>query len=67
MTLAEVALRDGDLAVGTVAELYSCISASVVGTYELLTMLDCLGNDEVCSLHVFERMIACSANEIVGG
>ena len=54
MTLAEVALRNGDLAMGTVAELDSCISTSVVGTYELLTMLDCFRNDEVGSLFVRE-------------
>ena len=54
MTLAEVALRNGDLAMRTVAELDSCISTSVVGTYELLTMLDCFRNDEVGSLFVRE-------------
>lgn len=54
VTLAEVALRNGDLAMRTVAELDSCISTSVVGTYELLTMLDCFRNDEVGSLFVRE-------------
>ena len=54
--LAEVTFCDTDLATGTVAELYACVSTSVVGTDELLTMLYCFGDDEVGSL--FERMIA---------
>ena len=50
MTLAEVALRNGDLAVGTIAELYPCVATSVVGANELLAVLYCFRNDKVGSL-----------------
>ena len=50
VTLAEVSLGDGDLAVGTVAELDPGVAARVVGTNELLAMLDGFGDDKVGSL-----------------
>ena len=50
VTLTKVALRNGDLAVGTIAELYPCVATSVVGANELLAVLYCFRNDKVGSL-----------------
>lgn len=50
VTLAEISLGDGDFAVGTVAELDPGVAACVVGTNELLAMLDGFGDDKIGSL-----------------
>ena len=50
VTLAEISLGDGDFAVGAVAELDPGVAACVVGTNELLAMLDGFGDDKIGSL-----------------
>jgi hypothetical protein len=47
VALAEVALRNGDLAVGTIAELDSSVSACKVRADELLAVLDVFWDNKV--------------------
>lgn len=57
VTLAEVALRDRDLAVRAITELDSSVTASKVGADQFLSVLNVLGDDKVRSLQRRESNI----------
>lgn len=54
VALAEVALSNGDLAVGTVPELNPSIATCKVGADQLLAMLDILRYDKIGRLMIVE-------------
>lgn len=51
MALAEVALRDGNLAMGAVTEFDASIAASKIRTDELFAMLDVFRDHEISRLY----------------
>jgi hypothetical protein len=52
MAIAEITLCHGDLAVETIPEFHTGLTTGGVGTYELITMLNPVGDDKVGSLEI---------------
>lgn len=55
VSLAEVALCNRDLAMRTIAEFDTGISAGKIGTNQLFSVFDIFGDDKISSLHTRQK------------